>query len=128
MLITILPFFSNETKCNQFLQKLDFLHSSLVFTHEKKLKIYFRFLLRWSKSLTKSFLLQFIESPHLRDSIYAEILLDKKRGKLVLLALFFTELLKFALQKSSRVKSAKSKISCDRMDTHKKSLFLELKR
>ena len=39
-----------------------------------------------------------MENPHLRDSIHAEIHLDQ-RGKLILLALLFTEVLKFALRK-----------------------------
>ena len=82
----------------------------------------------WLKSLTKSLLLQFIENPHSRDSIRAEIHLEQRRGKLILLVLLFTELLKFALLKNSQVKSTKSKIFCERTDTHKKSLFPELKR
>ena len=48
--------------------------------------------------------------------------------KVIFLALLFTEVLKFALLKSSQIKFRKSKISCDRMNTQKKSLFPELKR
>ena len=81
----------------------------------------------WSKNLTKSLLLQFTENPYSRDSIHAAIHLDQ-RGKLILLALLFTKLLKSTFLKSSQMKSTKSKISCDRMDTQKKLLFLELRR
>ena len=92
--------FSNETKCNQFLQKLNSLYTSLVFTHKKKLTSHCHFLMCWLKSLIKSLLLQFIENPHSWDSIRAGIHLDLRREKLILLALLLTELLKFALRKS----------------------------
>ena len=57
---------------------------------------------------------------------HAGICLDQKRGRLILFALLFTELLKFALRKSSQVKSAKSNIT--RTIIRKKALFPELKR
>ena len=41
-------------------------------------------------------LLQFIKNLQSRDSIRAGIHLDERRGKLILLPLLFTELLKFA--------------------------------
>ena len=119
--------FSNETECNQFLKKLNALHPFLVL--KKKLIIHGHFLMFWLKNLRKSFLPQFIENPHLQDSTHAGIHLDQRKGKQILLALLFTKLLKFAaLWKSFQEKSAKSKISCDRMFIQKKSLFLELKR
>ena len=67
------------------------------------------FLLCWLKSLTKILLLQFIKNPHSRDSIRAGIHLDQRKRKLILLALLFIELFKFALLKSFQVKSTKSK-------------------
>ena len=82
----------------------------------------------WSNILTKCFLHQFIENQHSRDSIQAVIYLDQTRGRRICLALLFTEHLKFALRKNFDVKSAKSKISFDKMVIQKKLLFQGLKR
>ena len=76
----------------------------------------------------KTFLTSVYRKPTLTDSMHTWIYFDKRRRKLILLALLFTELLKFALRKSSQVKSTKSKIFCDRMVIQKKSLFLKIKR
>ena len=111
-------FFKNSTLCN---------HPWFLLT-TKKLIIYYHFFIIWSINLTKSFLSQFIENRHSRDSTRAGIHLDQRRGRRISLAVSFTELLKFALRKSFHVKSAKAKISYDRMVIQKKSLFRELKR
>ena len=81
-----------------------------------------------SLSHVKTYLPQFIENPHLQDSIHAGIHLDQRRGRRIALALLFTELLKFALRKNFLVKLAKSKISCDRTVIQLSYYFRNLKR
>ena len=107
---------------------INFIKNLIFYIHlwflltKNTLTIHCHFLMYCLKILTKSFLLQFIENPHLQDSIFTGIHFNQ-RGKLILLAVLFTELLKFALLKSSQV--SKIKISCDRMDTQKKPFFLK---
>ena len=53
------------------------------------------------KKSNEKFFLQFIGSLHLPYSIHVGVYLDQKKEKLILLALLFTKLLKYPLQKSS---------------------------
>ena len=113
------------------------LYTRLIFTHEKQNYNSQTFLYVLVRKSNKTFLTlieqfykieeKFIENLRLLDSIHAGIHLNQRREKLILLVLLITELLKFALLKSLQVKSAKSKTSCNRMDTQKKSLFTDLK-
>ena len=80
--------FSNETECNQFFQKVNALHPSLVFTHKNKINNSLSFLDALLKNLTKSFLPQFTENPHLQDSIHAGIYFDQRRRRRISLAPF----------------------------------------
>ena len=72
----------------------------LGFTQEKEIKNLLSFVDVLVKKFNKKFLPQFIENPHSRDSIHARIYLDQRKGRRILLALLFTEFLKFALRKS----------------------------
>ena len=90
---------------------------------KKNLIIHCHFLMFWSKNLTKSFLPQLTENPTSQDSVHAGINLDQRRGQQrpkKTKALLFIKLLKFALQKSFDVKSAKSRISHDKTAIQKK--------
>ena len=53
-----------------------------------------------------------MENPHLLRQYTRWDLFGQKKKKLIFLALLFTEVLKFALLKSSQIKFRKSKISC----------------
>ena len=80
-----------------------FFKNSMLYIHpwflltKKKLIIHCHFLIFRSKNLTKNFLPKFTEDRHLRNSIHAEVHLNQRRGRQILLALLFTE--KFALPK-----------------------------
>ena len=69
---------------------------------------------------------QFIE--HLWDSIHTGIHLDKKKKKTNLIGTLAHKVLEVCSPEKVSTKASKIKISCDRMDTQKKSLFPVLKK
>ena len=91
MLMILLPFSEMQRNAAIFFKNL-ILNTYLWFLlTKKKITIHNRFLMYWSKTLTKSFLRQLIENHHLLDNIHTGIHLDQKEEENESCWLFFSQ-------------------------------------